>query len=98
MRINEEALVPVQLEWNAWKVAEVRFGDLEDIHWLQPSGAPRPLLHAFVRPAKVACVSLPNHPDADVMPERLRVCVLKCHTIAETYLALASRAYAPGAA
>src|SRR5262249_52782636 len=41
-------LVPVRCAWNAWRTAEVRLTDLHDIHWFQPPGAPRPLVHAYV--------------------------------------------------
>ena len=41
-------LVVVQRDWSAWRTAMVRLTDLENIHWSQPSGAPRPLIHASV--------------------------------------------------
>jgi hypothetical protein len=42
------ALVVVQRYWSDWRTAMVRLADLENIHWSQPSGAPRPLIHASV--------------------------------------------------
>jgi hypothetical protein len=91
MFVTEETLIPVQLEWNGWRLAEVHFKDLQDVHWYQPPGAPRALLHGYVLPSMVVSGELVEqgheHPT-----NRLLVCVIKCHTAAPIYTALAARA------
>ena len=84
MSIDVGTLVPVRCAWNAWQTAEVRLGDLEGIHWYQPTGAPRPLVHAYVDSAKTrgliaqACRTTPE-------PHRLLVCVLKRDAASPAY-------------
>ena len=93
MSVIEETLIPVQREWNGWRLAEVRFKDLQDVHWFQPPGAPRALLHGYVAPATVVSGDLVEPAAAPAPPmDRLLVCVLKCHTAAPIYTALAARA------
>jgi hypothetical protein len=93
MTVIEEALIPVQREWNGWRLAEVRFKDLQDVHWFQPPGAPRALLHGYVAPATVVSGDLVEPAAASPAPvDRLLVCVIKCHTAAPIYTALAARA------
>lgn len=91
MFFTEDTLIPVQREWNGWRLAEVRFKDLQDVHWYQPPGAPRALLHGYVSPSTVVSGDLvePSHEHA---PDRLLVCVIKCHMAAPIYTALAARA------
>ena len=84
--------VSVQLEWNGWQSADVRVDDLENVHWWQPPGAPRALLHAYVMSEKLntgECVGSTNPNDS--LQQRLLVCVLKSHTPPATYSALVSR-------
>ncbi len=92
--VLEETLIPVQREWDGWRLAEVRFKDLQDVHWFQPPGAPRALLHGYVAPGTVVSGDLLATPTGAPMPEvdRLLVCVIKCHTAAPIYTALAARA------
>jgi hypothetical protein len=85
-----EALVPVLREWNGWELSQVRACDLEDIHWFQPQGAPRHLLHAFIPRSKIVSGALASSFDDDA--SRLMICVLKSHTPPAIYGALATRA------
>ena len=48
MEPDYELLIRVHDAWQGWRSAEVRFGDLRDIHWSQPKGAPHSLIHAYV--------------------------------------------------
>lgn len=89
--MNQTILVPVQREWHGWRTAEVPLGDLHDIHWLRPSGAPRALVHAYV-PALTVTSAGPLANDWCGGPDRLLVCVLKSQTTATVYAHLASRA------
>lgn len=91
MVFTDETLIPVQREWDGWRLAEVRFKDLQDVHWFQPPGAPRPLLHGWVSPSTVVSGDLVEQPGGQP-PDRLLVCVIKCHTAAPIYTALAARA------
>jgi hypothetical protein len=90
--VDQEALVPVQQAWNGWRIAHARLRDLEDIHWFQPPGAPRLLLHAYLSAASIVAGSLVDAGEAAQLPERLLVCVIKCHTTPATYSTLATRA------
>lgn len=91
MSVNDEVLVPVQCGWDNWRLAEVRLKDLEDVHWFQPPGAPRALVHGYVAPSTVVSGTLTAQP-ADDPPGRVLVCVIKSHTAAPIYTALATRA------
>jgi len=92
MRTDVNTLIQVQHEWNGWRAADVRFGDLQNVHWLQPAGAPHPLVHAYISCASVVHGDIPHACDRESTPHRLRVCVLKRHAIATTYAELARRA------
>lgn len=87
------AEICVQAAWNAWQSAEVRLEHLQNVHWLQPPGAPRPLLHAYVLCTDVVNGNLPHECHAGA-PHRLLVCVLKSHTIPSVYGELSRRAAA----
>ena len=90
-----QALVPVLRSWNGWRTAQARAEDLEDIHWFQPLGAPKDLLHAYVSPSKLVSGSLSEIIDEAASPERMLVCVLKSHTSGTVWMALANRARRP---
>ena len=91
MSYTEETLIPVQREWNGWRLAEVRIKDLQDVHWFQPAGAPRALLHGYVAPSTVVSGDLVQQTGGEA-PDRLLVCVIKCHMAAPIYTALAAKA------
>ena len=94
----EEKFVVVQGAWDAWRTARVRACDLEELHWEQPSHAPRPLMHAYVRCSQIVAGTLPHECNHRSAPHRLLVCVLKHHTDPALYSTLAARideAHAP---
>jgi hypothetical protein len=87
-RLDGELEVTVQREWNGWRTSRVKLRELRDIHWFQPAGAPRPLIHA--------CVAAPamtprdaSHQDGATAAEVVRVCVLKRHVAAHVFQELA---------
>jgi hypothetical protein len=88
----DETLIRVHREWNGCRTAEVRLGDLEQIHWFQPLGAPRPLVHGFVSCASIVSGDIPHECDLADAPHRLFVCVLKKHTVLSAYAELTRRA------
>src|SRR5438093_12642356 len=45
---HKETLIRVQSDWNAWRTAEARLGDLKNINWGQPRCAPSPLVYGHV--------------------------------------------------
>ena len=88
----DETLIRVHRDWNGCRSAEVRLGDLEQIHWFQPLGAPRPLVHGFVFCSSIVSGDIPHECYRDGVPHRLFVCVLKKHTILSAYAELTRRA------
>jgi hypothetical protein len=86
------ALVTVRPEWNAWRTAMVRWTDLEGVHWSQPTGAPRQLLHAYVSPRKLLSGNILDQAHAG--SPRIKVCLLRCDTLPSVFQALAQRAEA----
>ena len=99
--VRDEALrldqfVVVQSEWNGWRTAVVHAVDLESPHWLQPAGAPRPLLHAYVPCSAIVSGEVAH--DCGSAPHRLHVCVLKKHTAPAMFEVLARMADAQTAA
>jgi hypothetical protein len=90
--VREEAtLIRVQADWNAWETAEVRLEDLQDVHWFQPLGAPRPMLHGYVLCGNILSGSVPHECDGKGAQHRLLVCMLKKHMVPSAYVELASR-------
>jgi hypothetical protein len=92
MRADASTLVVVQREWDGWRTAQVRFGDLEDIHWFQPTRAPRPLIHAYVSCSSVISGEISHGCRETPPPHRVLICVLKTHTAPWIYAELATRA------
>jgi len=86
----DDTLIPVQREWNAWRTAGVRLGDLEAVHWLQPNGAPVPLIHAYVACTSFVTGSIQH--GCEGTAHRLLVCVVKCHVTPGVHAELARRA------
>lgn len=89
---NDDTLVRVQSEWNGWRSATIRVGDINQLHWFQPTRAPRALLCGYVSCANLASGELPHPCDGRSAPHRLRVCILKRHTLPDVYQELAGRA------
>jgi hypothetical protein len=84
--------ISVRLHWNSWQAAHVAIDDLQDIHWAQPSGAPRKLLHASVSCARIPSGVLPHDCTPGDAPHQVLVCILKGHTPASVYAELECRA------
>jgi hypothetical protein len=85
-------LVVVQQEWNGWRKAMAPLYALEGVHWHQPHGAPKPLIHAWVPCSALQSGDIPHDCAQAPSPHRLLVCVLKCHTGAAAFDALVALA------
>ena len=92
MEPDYELLIRVHREWHGWQSAEVRFGDLRDIHWSQPAGAPQSLIHAYVPCTAMVSGDIPHDCDGTPAPHQLLVCVLKRHAIPSAYTSLVRHA------
>jgi hypothetical protein len=90
--VCEGPLVVVQGEWNGWRTAVARLVDLEQVHWLQPKGAPRRLIHAYVPCTKLQSGDVAHECHERSAPHRLLVCILKCHTAHSIFEALSRAA------
>jgi hypothetical protein len=90
--LSEDTLVVVQADWNGWRTATARLADLEDVRWLQPPGAPRPLIHASIECTKLVSRHVLHDCDPSSAPHAIVVCVLKCHTAPKVYEALSRHA------
>lgn len=86
------AMVVVQRDWSDWRTAMVRLTDLDNIHWSQPSGAPRPLIHASVCCDKIVSGEIAHECHLTPCPHSLVVCVLKSHAGPCVFEELARRA------
>ena len=75
----------VHRQWNGWQTARVRLTDLEDVHWRQPAGAPRPLIHGYIACSRLAPGALAHACVSKTGPHRLLVCVLKSHTVVAVF-------------
>jgi hypothetical protein len=95
MTIDDGMLVQVRVAWNAWQTAEVHVADLTDIHWRQPTGAPRPLVHAYVDCTKVVSGEIPHACVDHATAHRLLVCVLKRSSAQSAYDQLVRLALRP---
>ena len=92
MRAQDEMLIRVQREWDGWRTAEVRLGNLQNIHWLQPSRAPHPIVHGYILCTDIVSGNIPHDCDRTPPPHRLLVCVLKRHSSASAHAEIARRA------
>jgi hypothetical protein len=91
-QIHDQALVVVQREWNGWRTGMVQLADLEDVHWSQPTGAPRPLIHAYVCCNMITSGDIPHDCQPAGSPHKVLVCLLKCHTAPCVFEELSRRA------
>lgn len=95
----ENMLIRVHWNWNGCRTAEVRLGDLQQLHWFQPPRAPRPILHGYIQCTRIVTGDIPddecNRVDA---AHRILVCVLKKHALPVPYMELARRAAARASA
>jgi hypothetical protein len=92
MHTIDETSVCVQREWDGWQTAEVRLGDLQNLHWFQPNRAPRPLAHGYVSCASITVGDIPHNCSCTQGPHTLLVCVLKRHSLPSVYAEIARRA------
>jgi hypothetical protein len=93
MQAHDGMLIRVLSEWNGWRTAEVRFRDLQIVHWFQPSQAPHRLLHGYISCTTLVTGDIPHNCDrGSSVPHRLLVCILKRHAIPSAYAELARRA------
>ena len=87
-----DLLVVVQRDWNGWMKAMTPLSALEDVHWRQPAGAPRPLIHAYVRCDALVSGMVPHDCGDTGSQHRLLVCVLKKHSLSTAFEELVRRA------
>jgi hypothetical protein len=73
----DDRLIEVRGAWNAWRTAEVPVGSLVDVHWAQPAGAPRPMVHAYTFCSDIVTGDIPHDCASTPGTHRLLVCVLK---------------------
>lgn len=92
MRAYDDMLIRVHAEWNGWRNAEVRLGDLDELHWFQPDLAPHAIVHGHISCSNIVTGDIPHDCDRGSAPHRLLVCVLKRHEIPTVYTELARRA------
>lgn len=92
MPAHDDMLIRVQSDWDGWRNAEVRLGDLHDVHWFQPTRAPRALVHGYISCSKIVTGEISHDCDRESAPHQLQVCILKRHTIPTVYAELARRA------
>jgi hypothetical protein len=95
MQPLDDMLIPVQREWNGWRTADVRFGDLQNIHWLQPKGAPVLLVHGYILCTSFVNGNVPHECDRTRAPHRLLVWVIKRHIAPHVHAELTRRAVGP---
>lgn len=97
MPVDADLLIPVYDAWNGWHNAEVRLGDIRDVHWSQPARAPHRLLYGIVSCADIVSGHIPHECDHASAPHELLVCVLKKHVVSGAYAELVSRSAAASA-
>ncbi|MFN7914176.1 MAG: hypothetical protein U0Q55_02465 [Vicinamibacterales bacterium] len=88
-------LVVVQRDWNGWRKALVPLSSIEDVHWHQPQGAPKALVHGYVSCRDLMSGDVPHECNGSEA-HRLRVCVLRQHTVPSLFDLLAARADSAG--
>jgi hypothetical protein len=92
MPATTQTIICVQSEWDGWKTAEVQVPALAGLHWRQPGGAPRPLLHGYIYCSDIINGEVPHACADSDRPHRLLVCVLRRHSLPSTYAELACHA------
>ena len=85
-------VVTIRSAWNGWHRADAPLDSLEDIHWLQPAGAPARLVHAYVTCTHILSGDIPHACKGTDGQDRLLICVLKRDAPSVIYELLASRA------
>ena len=87
-----ELRIRVHDRWDGWRTAEIRLKDIQEVHWFQPNGAPRPFLHGFVLCSDVVNGNLLHECRDDSRPHRLHVCILKSHAVTSAFVQLSRTA------
>jgi hypothetical protein len=85
-------VVPVRSAWNGWHKADAPVDSLEDVHWRQPAGAPKRLVHAYVMRRQILSGDIPQAGEGTDGQDRLLICVLKRDAPSAIYELLARRA------
>jgi hypothetical protein len=88
----DDISICLHADWRHCQTASARFADLHDVHWHQPPGAPRAMVHGYVDCAHVVRGEIPHKCDPMTTPHRLHVCVLKRCTIPMVWAELARQA------
>lgn len=88
----DDALVVVHQEWNGWRRATVRLGDLEDVRWVEPGGAACPIIRARVRCGMLVSGQIPHDCGGRSGLHQLDVWILRRHTVPCVFEGLARRA------
>lgn len=91
-QLDHRVQIVVQRDWYGWRTAMVDIDDLTNIHWFQPNGAPRALIHAYVPCTRLHSGDIPHDCNLTPAPHLLLVCVLKSHTAPSVFEGLASQA------
>lgn len=92
MRAYDDMLIRVHAQWNGWRNAEVRVGDLHEVYWFQPGGAPQAIVHGYISCSNIVSGDIPHDCKRRSPAHRLLVCILKRHAIPGVYAELARRA------
>ena len=89
MQPHDDQVICVQSTWNGWQTAMIRLGDVEDLHWWQPPGAPRPLAHGYIHSADILSGHITDLRES--ASSRHLVCILKRHTASAVYAEIVRR-------
>ncbi len=92
MSRNNGTTVSLTTGWNDWHWANAPLAALRDVHWRQPAGAPRPIVHAYISCSAVTDGELSHRCAAASRPHDVLVCVLRRHNLPAAYTALARQA------
>lgn len=87
-----ETVVRVRSGWDSWQAADIGIDSLRGVHWRQPLGAPRPIIHASVDCTDTLARALPHDCSRADGAHRVLVCVLKHDCIGPVYRELAAMA------
>lgn len=88
----DDMMIRVQADWKGWQGADIRLGDLRDVHWCQPIGASRALLYGHAPCTCIVSGDIAHDCDRRSVPHQLLVCILKRLTVPVAYEELARRA------
>lgn len=80
--LGPETVVRVRRQWNSRRIAEVRFGDIDDLHWARTSGgighrSPFVMMYGYVLCDRLIGGSLAHSCIHGQGPHRIKIVVLK---------------------